>query len=543
MASHSTEADGAPRESCMSSRLVRGIGVGLFGIGLLGVSVFAGTTRPSASMASSLHKLRGEGSGSPTPLLGDGSAVDWWFAFKPTTDVFPSCTSQITCMFGGDKGAFKNAGLQYILASSKSGKTSAMQLHSDCLGNGADPVAKTFAQVFSGGAANYVIWNDQFYADPILNVKPKCVKECESPWGHSKGVMAWGADGTGFVMQVSTPDWPGSGSKSKTRQQGNTLGCCQDENIKVAQHFFALRLATADDTRLVLQALQRASVATDPSNEQIVKLTSGPSELASLAKQLGQVVRDNTAPLQGTLSIKAAGGPIRLFAKPSFLHVPPWHMVSSLLGGQSLRTATWWQHPEINSTKAGFKPSCWDPSLKSSPGEVQSAVTGQWNGKKFKLSGNPTKNANHAKLGVSLSGSKVSVMGDMNQQGSLGLAGDDKCDASQNGRGGMFFVVEDDVLHTGLSTLMVGETANYVGGHPAPPAPTPPPGPSPPPGPQPAPSTCGGAGKSHKSCHKDGCTYVKKADAKACGVEGFGCYSSNSLSPSCPKSLESELVA
>ena len=198
----------------------------------------------------------------------------------------------------------------------------------------------------------------------------------------------------------------------------------EDDNIKVAQHFFALRLATVADTRLVLQALQRASVATDPSNPQLVKLTSGPSDLAGLAKQLGQIVRDNTSPVLGTLSVKTASSQIRLIGKPSGLHVPPWHMVSSLLGGQSLRTATWWQHPEINSTRAGFVPKCWDSNFKSAPGEVQSAVTGQWSGKKFKLSGNPTSNANHAKLGVSISGSKLAVMGDMNQQGSLGLPGE-----------------------------------------------------------------------------------------------------------------------
>ena len=25
------------------------------------------------------------------------------------------------------------------------------------------------------------------------------------------GVIAWGDDGTGFVLQVTTPDWPGAG--------------------------------------------------------------------------------------------------------------------------------------------------------------------------------------------------------------------------------------------------------------------------------------------------------------------------------------------
>ena len=246
-----------------------------------------------------------KGATSPAPLLGDGTAVDWWFAFKPTTDAFPECSTKITCMFGGSTESYKGWGLQYVLSHGTKGQTSAMQLHSDCLGNGDDPVAKTFAQVYSGSAPNYVIWNDQFYDDPELNIQPPCVKYCAGPWGHSKGVMAWDEDGTGFIMQVTTPDWPGTGSASKPRStQGNTLGCVKDDNIKVAQHFFALRLATLDDTRTVLQALQRASVATDPSNDQLVKLTSGPAELSSLAKQLGRQVLDNLTPFSETLSVK-----------------------------------------------------------------------------------------------------------------------------------------------------------------------------------------------------------------------------------------------
>ncbi|CAE7181691.1 hypothetical protein AK812_SmicGene6409 [Symbiodinium microadriaticum] len=496
---------------------------GLFGI----VLITHAASLAGAFPMRRLTELVARSSGSPVPLLGDGFPVDWWFAFKPTAEAFPNCSSQLTCEFGGDKSAFKSWSLQYVLASSKSGRTTAMSLHSDCLGNGADPVARTFAQVYSGIAANYVIWNDQFYGDPLLNVKPKCGRVCPAPWGHSKGVMAWGEDGTGFVMQVSTPDWPGSGSKSKTRKQGNTLGCCQADNIRVAQHFFALRLATSYDTRLVLQALQRASVATDPSNNQLVKLSSGPADLASLAKQLG-VVQQVAEPFLATLSVKTARSQIRLLGKPSGLHVPPWHMVSSLLGGQPLRTATWWDRPEINSTRAGFVPGCWSSHFKSAPGEVQVALTGEWNGEKFSLRGNPSSKSNHAKLGVSLSGTKLAVLGDMNEQGSLGMPGDEPCSASQNGRGGLFFVVEDDQLHTGLSALMRGETADYVGG---------------PPGEQPAPpGSCGGVGVSHHSCHKNDCTFVKQAYAQPCGVDGFGCYPSDSLAPSCPRSSDSKFV-
>ena len=33
--------------------------------------------------------------------------------------------------------------------------------------------------------------------------------EPHHPW--APGVIAWGDDGTGFVLQVTTPDWPGAG--------------------------------------------------------------------------------------------------------------------------------------------------------------------------------------------------------------------------------------------------------------------------------------------------------------------------------------------
>lgn len=50
----------------------------------------------------------------------------------------------------------------------------------------------------------------------------------------------------------------------------------QDNNILVSQHFFGLRLSSAQDTATVLQALQRASVVTDPKNPQLVQLSGGP---------------------------------------------------------------------------------------------------------------------------------------------------------------------------------------------------------------------------------------------------------------------------
>jgi hypothetical protein len=99
-------------------------------------------------------------------------------------------------------------------------------------------------------------------------------------------MLAWNDEGEGFVMQVSTPSWPASGNSSSPRKDGNTLGCVTDNNVKVSQHFFALRL-NKDDLAKVLAALQNASVVTDPANPQIVR-NGGPSEVQDLVKKLGK---------------------------------------------------------------------------------------------------------------------------------------------------------------------------------------------------------------------------------------------------------------
>ena len=42
-------------------------------------------------------------------------------------------------------------------------------------------------------------------------------------------MLAWDDSGKGFVMQVSTPSWPGSGSEKRPRKNdGNTLGCVKN---------------------------------------------------------------------------------------------------------------------------------------------------------------------------------------------------------------------------------------------------------------------------------------------------------------------------
>jgi hypothetical protein len=380
----------------------------------------------------------------PVPLLKKGDPVNWWFVFKFNTTTFPTCGGeQRACPFGGTVQNYKSFGQQYVFASSKDEN---LQQGNHCSGDTtSDPVGATFDEIYNG-AYSYVVWNDQFYDDPPIK---GCTESCGAPWGHSKGMLAWNAAGAGLVLQVSTPSWPASGSKKFPRKtDGNTLGCIKDDNVKVSQHFFALKLSKADVVN-VLKALQNASVVTDTNNPQIVK-NGGPADIQTLVKQLGTKSKSTSY-----LDVKLSGG-VELISKPSRLNVPPWQMVSAILHGASLRAATWWATPKIYSTTESTKISCWSDSLGHT-GPVGIATSGQWKESKFSLTGGPGNNSNHAKIGVSTSGSVTyTILGDMNQQGALS----GQCSSSQNGRGGLFYVVDHRTLHDNIEALLSGDTAS-----------------------------------------------------------------------------------
>jgi len=381
----------------------------------------------------------------PVPLLEKGHPVDWWFVFKFNSAKFPECGADINrqCPFGGEPADYSSFGQQFVYASSES---PSLRKGNDCVGDTtADPLGATFDEVYNG-LFYYVIWNDQFYDDPVI---AGCTRQCGSPWGHSKGMLAWDDSGEGFVMQVTTPSWPAAGNKRFFRAtDGNTLGCVDDDNVKMSQHFFALKL-TRDDLIKVLSALQNASVVTDPNKPQIVN-NGGPPDVQKVVKTLG-VKSSSTTIVKANLS-----SGVELISKPSHLDVPPWQMVSALLGGISLRTATWWASPKIYSTTVSTEIGCWSDAL-ATPGAVQIATTGKWEDAEFALTGGPSANGNHAKMGVSISGDHYySIFGDMNQQGTLSGP---KCSSSQNGRGGLFYVIDNFTLSEELKSLIAGGTA------------------------------------------------------------------------------------
>jgi hypothetical protein len=387
--------------------------------------------------------------GAPVPLLAQGHPVDWWFVFKFNSATFPECGAGATraCQFGGAVQNYRSGFSQQFVYASSESKT--LQQGVGCAGDTtADPIGATFDEIYNG-SFHYVIWNDQFYDDPVI---AGCSKSCSAPWGHSKGMIAWNEAGQGFVMQVTTPSWPAAGSKNNPRQKdGNTLGCVLDDDVLVSQHFFALKL-TKDDLVTVLKALQNSSVVTDPTNPQIVN-NGGPDDVQQLVKNLGAKSSSKTY----TSDTLSSG--VQLISKPSGLHVPPWQMVSAILGGVPLRAATWWASPQIPTTTDSTKIACWDDSLDSlgKPGAVEIATTGVWAGKEIGLTGGLGSNFNHAKIGVSTSDdSHYAIFGDMNQQGTLSGT---NCGSSQNGRGGTFYVVDDADLSNSVKALIAGKSA------------------------------------------------------------------------------------
>lgn len=389
----------------------------------------------------------------PTPMAGKNQPVDWMFAYKFNAASFPGCTDEGVTPKKGSRGIFggrvddypNGHSQQYVFASSAK---PTLVKGNECLGATlVDPLGATFAQIYNKPGYYYVLWNDQFYNDPIPNG--------DSPWGHSKGMVAWNADGEGLVLQVSTPSWPASGSKTYPRKAGNTLGCISDDDdIEVAQHFFALKITKADLTA-VLQAIGNASVCTKITEPQIVN-NGGPKDIQALVKKLGKE-SDST---QMTLVTLSSG--VQLISKPSLVTVPPWQMVSAKLNGLDLRVASWWAKPEIYSTPAGKIPACWAEGL-GTPGAVEIATSGVWQGKALGLKGAEGEQSNHAKLGLSKDPSTpLCIFGDMNQQGALTPDYNhkgQKCNSSQNGRGGTFFVLKNQGLFESLTQLLAGESA------------------------------------------------------------------------------------
>ena len=394
------------------------------------------------------------GQPAPTPLAGPGKPVDWLFVFKFNSATYPDqvCNGgdpkeDSPGVFGGTVKPYKKGehSQQYAFATSKN---PTLVRGDGCVGATLnDPLGATFAQVYNNPGYFYVLWNDQFYGNPISSKS--------GPAGHSKGMVVWNAEGNGFVMQVSTPSWPGAGSKTHPRlHDGNTLGCINDDDVEVSQHFFVLKI-TKPDLITILEGLANASVVTAVDRPVIVQ-SGGPDEVQKIVKTLGPESESTHC----TMTKLSTG--VQFISKPSKMPAPPWQLVSGKLDGLPLRVASWWTDPMIYSTNANTKIEGWPVSI-SNPGPVAIATSGTWDGKQIGLAGGEGPNFNHAKIGVSTDKTKpFCIFGDLNQQGALrtGYAHPGQpMTSSQNGRGGTFYVLENQKLFDSLTDLLKGSTA------------------------------------------------------------------------------------
>lgn len=398
----------------------------------------------------------------PMPMAGKDQPVDWFFAFKFNSATFPGCTDDGVTpqvgsegIFGGTVQVYKNGhSQQYVFATSEN---PTLKKGEGCLGATLDdPLGATFGQVYLTDEFNYMIWNDQFYSDP-----PQFPKFLDKPWGHSKGMLAWNDEGEGFVMQVSTPSWPASGSKDHPRMtDGNTLGCIKDDDVEVSQHFFCLKI-NKSDLSIILNALINASVVTRPDIPQIVK-NGGPADIQALVKLVGKVSKSRI------FTAETLSSGVQILSKPSAIASPVWQMVSAQLGSIPLRVATWWEEPAIFSTDENTPISCW-PDGMSKPGAVEIATSGMWDGTALGFLGGARPSCNHAKVGVSKDPNKpISIFGDMNQQGTLNPISEksgepETCVISQNARGGLFYVVNNQQLFESITALLQGDSAPMTG--------------------------------------------------------------------------------
>jgi hypothetical protein len=383
----------------------------------------------------------------PLPLVSDGHPADWVFAYKFNAKSYPSSDTDPArrCPFGGTPRHGDPLGQQYALASAVHPQ---LDMGRGLIGtSGADPVGATFSEIYNGDYF-YVVWNDQFQTPPL--------PQSGSNSGHAKGILVWNENGDGLVLQVSTPGWPGAGNVRHQRVgDGNTLGCLTKigNNMQFAQHFFALKLSPGDVV-LVLQALVNARVVTTAS-ESIIRHVGGPAPIQAAAAGLGK-----PNPSKDVTDVVLSTG-VRLISKPPALAVPPWHLVSAVLtpagaaNGPNLRTATWTPSTMEETTKP-VDPGCW--GFRLHPGAIGIAREGSFHHVPFKLG----SSSNHAKIGVSVDGpARYTIFSDINQDGPL-APGPKPCNARQNGRGGMFFVLDNATLHDSVRDLIAPPAAGPV---------------------------------------------------------------------------------
>ena len=299
---------------------------------------------------------------------------------------------------------------------------------------------------------------------------------CGSPWGHSKGAFAFEEGSLGFFLQGTTPNWPDP-------SQGDTfapLGCQLDNNVYLSQSFLGVTLAS-DDFTTIAPVLEKARLCSSGS----LSCRNGSSGHMVDFNCTSEATRGedwsilNTAfaatstmdmPSEG-LNITAPGGStLRLFSHSAAYENPPWLLVANDLG-VDLGVASWWDFNYGQATlcsgddysnatenyclinnELGLALNTQGGAAQSVENAIAASFMVGGADRAWALWGEFSGIASHAKFGVA--GDQTShwvVSGDQNSQG---FDCSSACNGSQQGRGGLFFAVQDEALHESLYDLL-----------------------------------------------------------------------------------------
>lgn len=177
---------------------------------------------------------------------------------------------------------------------------------------------------------------------------PHYYSTCSSPFGHSKGAMAYEKNGQGFFLQGTTPNWPDPSQKSTYAP----LGCQLDNNVYLSQSFMGLTLNsdTFTDMAPYIQAARVCSTGTiscagsDAAGHVIdYNCTSEQTRNESWSILDTAFAGTSNSKINSKSEVfKTSGGVQFTFtAHSSADDVPPWLIVANELG-VDLGVSSWW---------------------------------------------------------------------------------------------------------------------------------------------------------------------------------------------------------
>ena len=273
----------------------------------------------------------------------------------------PTMTATGNASFGGVVQTKPAFGQQFAFASSEDG---ALRQGSGCAGATlTDPIGATFDQVYNG-SFHYLIWNDQFYHDPVgLGLQGRQLRRALGPLEGTARLERCGRRLRHAGLDAGVAALGQQPVRHAQGEQGQYARLQQLEQQSARQP--ALLCAQADQQRCLVEVLDGAEECErgDRSRPslQIVQ-NGGPPDVRKLVDD------SENGRTQGRASIiktELSSGVI-MISKPSGL------ACAALADGfviadseptpaeHAQRTATWWTKPWIPTTTNSTAIRCWD---------------------------------------------------------------------------------------------------------------------------------------------------------------------------------------